>query len=493
MQTSSPGYAGRPGSAAVVEDLHLHPEGEALDLAPPHGQGGVPLGETADDVRAARDGREPHVRLHRVVHEVERLGDERRAGGQDCAHAREVVGLARAKARLLDRVEVLCGRAEDVDPGRVGEVEEGAHVRPPGRALVEGEAGSAAKPRHEPVPHHPPAGGEVEEGIAGAHVRVEAVLLEVLEQGPAGAVDDALRSTGGPRRIHDVERVVERDRLELDLAGGVGQGQLVPGDRPGNRPEVRRLAKIRHDDRPLHARDAGEDLPDAPERIDRGPVVAVAVRGDENPRLDLPETIEHPLHPEVGRARGPHRPEAGRGEHRDDRLGEVRQVARDPVPGTDAGRSEALCGPRDVAVELAPGDDPVVDAVGVRGGHFAPEHDGWPVVAAPEEVLGEVEARVRKPARARHPIRVRENGAALRFGEDLAEVPDAVPERGGLRHRPGMEGRVVRHLDPVALAHVGGETGDPRPLDLLRARLPQRPAHRSRFPDCAIARSRNVK
>ena len=393
MQTSSPGFAGGKRTAVVVEHLDPHAEGEALDLAPPDGGGGVPLGEAADDVGAAGDRGEAEVRLDRLVHEVEGLGDEGGAGGEDRAHAREVVGLARAEPRLLDRVEVLGGGAEDVDAGRVREVEERAHVRPAGRALVEGEARPAPESRHEPVPHHPPAGGEVEEGVAGADVRVEAVLLEVLEEGPAGAVDDALRGAGGARRVHDVERVVEGDRLEFDRAGGVGEGQLVPGDRARHGPEVRRPAKVRHDDGPLDARDAGEDVADPPERVDGGSVVAVAVRADEDLRLDLPEAVEHPLHPEVGRARGPHRPEAGRGEHRDDRLGEVREVARDPVAGADPGRPEPLRGARDVVVELAPGDPPVVDAVSAGGGDLAPEDDGGAVVAAAKEVLGEVEAR----------------------------------------------------------------------------------------------------
>ena len=315
----------------------------------------------------------------------------------------------------------------------------------------------------------------------------------MLEEGPAGAVDDALRGAGGAGRVHDVEGVIEGDRLVFDRAGRVGEGQLVPGDRTRHGPEIRRPAEVRHDDGPFDARDAGEDVADPPERVDGGSVVAVAVRADEHLGLDLPEAVEHPLHPEVGRARGPHRPEAGRGEHRDDRLGEVREVAGDPVAGANPGRPEPLRGARDVVVELAPGDPPVVDAVDAPGGHLAPEDDGGPIVAAEEEILCEVETRVRKPARPRHPIRVREDGVALRGRDDPAEVPDAVPERGRLRHRPGVQGRVVRRLDPVPLAHEGREAGKPRPLDLLGARRPQRPAHRFLHPDCAIARLSDIK
>ena len=64
--------------------------------------------------------------------------------------------------------------------------------------------------------------------------------------------------------------------------------------------------------------------------------VAVAVGGDQHLRLDLAEAVEHALDAEIRRARRPDRAEARGGEHRDDRLRHVRQVAGDPVAGADA-------------------------------------------------------------------------------------------------------------------------------------------------------------
>ena len=37
---------------------------------------------------------------------------------------------------------------------------------------------------HQPVPHHPAAGGEVEEPVARAHVAVQLVFLQVLQGTP---------------------------------------------------------------------------------------------------------------------------------------------------------------------------------------------------------------------------------------------------------------------------------------------------------------------
>jgi hypothetical protein len=43
--------------------------------------------------------------------------------------------------------------------------------------------------------------------------------LVVLDQDAAVAVHDRLGQAGGARRVQDVERVVERDRIERQLAG----------------------------------------------------------------------------------------------------------------------------------------------------------------------------------------------------------------------------------------------------------------------------------
>ena len=44
---------------------------------------------------------------------------------------------------------------------------------------------------------------------------MELVLLEVLQQRAAGAMDDALRDAGGARRVQDVQRMVEREALAV--------------------------------------------------------------------------------------------------------------------------------------------------------------------------------------------------------------------------------------------------------------------------------------
>ena len=97
------------------------------------------------------------------------------------------------------------------------------------RAVEQDQRRLAGQPDDQPVPHHPAAGGEVEEAVARAHVAVEAVLLEVLQERAAGAVHDGLGLAGGARGVEDVERVIERELREC---------QGLPGRRQVVRPEV---------------------------------------------------------------------------------------------------------------------------------------------------------------------------------------------------------------------------------------------------------------
>jgi len=69
--------------------------------------------------------------------------------------------------------------------------------------------------------HHPAAGREVEQAVAGLQVGVQPVFLQVLQQRAARAVDDALRDAGRPARVQHVQRLVEWQGLEVESCGSV--------------------------------------------------------------------------------------------------------------------------------------------------------------------------------------------------------------------------------------------------------------------------------
>ena len=82
------------------------------------------------------------------------------------------------------------------------------------RAIVEHHGGAEREARHEPMPHHPSAGGEIKDPVLGLEVRVQRQFLQVLDERAAGAVDDALGLPGRARRVQDIQRVVEGQRRE---------------------------------------------------------------------------------------------------------------------------------------------------------------------------------------------------------------------------------------------------------------------------------------
>ena len=63
-------------------------------------------------------------------------------------------------------IDELRRRAEHARVLALREAEQRAQVRVARRAIVEQQPRLRRQPRHEPVPHHPAAGGEVEESVA---------------------------------------------------------------------------------------------------------------------------------------------------------------------------------------------------------------------------------------------------------------------------------------------------------------------------------------
>ena len=135
-----------------------------------------------------------------------------------------------------------------------------------------------------------------------------------------------------------------------------------------------------------------QDIGDPGALVERLAAVDVALGGDEDPRLDLAEAIEHPLDAEVGRAGRPHRTHRRRAQHRDDRLGHVGKIGGHAIAGADARRAERRGERRGLVAQLAPRDRPQAPA-------FRFADDGRSVSIALEDVLREVQRRIRKETR----------------------------------------------------------------------------------------------
>src|SRR5256885_1891239 len=106
------------------------------------------------------------------------------------------------------------------------------------------------------------------------------------------------------------------------------------------------------------------------------------------------------------------------------------------VAGFHAQGAQSLRDARDLLVQLAMREASLYLV-------FAPEHHRRGRVAPPQQVLGEVEPRLRIPARPRYPVAVHENPRALRARAHARELPQRFPELLRVLDRPAVEGRIV--------------------------------------------------
>ena len=218
----------------------------------------------------------------------------------------------------------------------LGEVEQDRAAPDEGRAVVEQQRRARGQARDEPVPHHPAAGGEVEQPVARLDVAVQLVLLQVLQQRAAGAVHDALGHAGRARGIQDVERMVERQLREVDLAArAIGRDEIVQRARAlRHAPTGRgRSRDVGHDDDAL-ARDGSrcDDLA-PPWRASRAPCRCSSSRRRRTAPCGSiwPKRSSTPCTPKSGEHDDQMAPMLAAASIADHRLRHVRQVAGDAV------------------------------------------------------------------------------------------------------------------------------------------------------------------
>src|SRR5207253_3819947 len=222
----------------------------------------------------------------------------------------------------------------------------------------------------------------------------------------------------------------------------------------------------RHDHDLAHARQFLDDGAHALERIVLLAVVAVAIGAEERLRLDLAEALEHGFDAEVGRTRRPDDALRERRQRQHSGLGNVRNEGCHPVSRAQAKRLQRLRGARDIAREIRIAYAPLVAGL-------VPEDERLAAVAAPQEVLREIEPRLGEPVRARHLVAVHEDRGALARRLYAAEIPDVGPELFGVLHRPAIELGIAVGLELALADHLARELREARLFDGALARLPQ--------------------
>ncbi len=251
------------------------------------------------------------------------------------------------------------------------------------------------------------------------------MFLQVLQQRTAGAVHDALGFTGGAGRVEDVERRVEGHRREFDLRHR-SVADLREGRPLGFQPQhvdPQNLTDGRH---ALH--DAG----DLVTGVDELAVVGVAVTCEEHGRFYLAKTVERALDAEIRRTAGPHTAERTGRQHGDDGLRSVRQPGGRSHTGPHTQCPQCRYQSGHLPVEFA-------EAQFATRARFQIADDGRPLVPKAQQILGEVELSVMKPACSRKLFAIQEGKGCSARGGNLREVPERLPECVGLCYRPLMQ------------------------------------------------------
>ena len=195
-----------------------------------HGKHRVAEREAGNDVGAPGDAREVHAGLH-VARDVV-VAVSPRAGcrwrGSCAAHARSCV-TAGFSACFSESARYCALMPNTFTRSSAAIVQSASGVRTRHRrTVVEHDRRAARQRAREPVPHHPPARGEIEDPIAGTDGGVKLVFLQVLQQRAARAVHEALRKAGRARREHHVERMVERQTFEAKRNAVAARGEARP-------------------------------------------------------------------------------------------------------------------------------------------------------------------------------------------------------------------------------------------------------------------------
>ena len=165
------------------------------------------------------------------------------------------------------------------------------------RAVVEHHGGPHGQAGDQPVPHHPAAGGEVEDPILAAEIGVQHQLLQMLKQRPPRTVHHAFGESCRAGGVHDVDGVVE---------GGSGGRRYAVAEAAvpafTTVPPFRRSAQSSHSTAPGMAEMSGRSATygttttrsisgirsrtsaDPLERVNLLSGIAVAVGAEEHPR-----------------------------------------------------------------------------------------------------------------------------------------------------------------------------------------------------------------
>ena len=197
--------------------------------------------------------------------------------------------------------------------------------------------------------------------------------------------------------------MIEGNRLEGEIRPRSVPGsashpilqEIRPQPHVAESGDIRRLRQVREQHRGVEGGQLPLDLRHRFPAIERSSLIAVPVHSEEHLGLDLAEPVHDAPGAKLGRAAGPDRADAGRGEHRDHGFRDVGQGSHDAVPASHADAPERGSDGGDVAGQAGIRDGPDRAILGAK-------QDRRMIIPASEGVLGVVQFGARTPLRAEH-------------------------------------------------------------------------------------------
>ena len=192
-------------------------------------------------------------------------------------------------------------------------------------------------------------------GVAAANVVVQHLERERDDDRAAVAVHDGLGQAGGATGVDDPQRVVKRQPERLKLRNF----RVKSGCSPCQVWIVcYRFSSICQAS-PVHQHmlnrgQCRQELGHHGAAVQRTTAVTDAVTGDQHPRLDLLETVQHGLGAHVGGADAPDTADADGGQKSHHGLGNIGQVGGHPVTGLHPLRAQVQGQRRHLLLQLRP-------------------------------------------------------------------------------------------------------------------------------------------
>jgi len=436
---------------------------------------GIAESKAAVEIAAAGYGGQLQVAFDGGVNIPEPLLRQRRSSGENRPQSRQVAAMSRTRSTFFQSRQIAGAGSEYGYPLLFRHSPERQGIGIKGASLVQHDGCPHSQGTDQPVPHHPAAGGKIDNGVIAFQVGMQHQFLQVLQENARRSLHHALGRSGGAGGIHDVERMIWRKLGEVEACRMVVSAcEIIVEHSLGNRCDGGLWIEIRDHHQAADGRNRRRYGLDPLQGVKTVTVVVIAVGAKKHLRLYLAKAFQHSPDAEIGRTGGPDCAQAGAGQHGHHGFGHIGHEARHAITGNDSGFCQGLGKPGYPFIQFSE-----ADPLGITV--FTPEDDRCSLVAITEQVFCKVEPAAAKPTCAGHFRRIIHHLTIPGGGDHAAELPHGFPEVGNMGYGPLVKPVEILKIHALIVIEHCHETGQVGLPDSLRRWRPDRLFHDETF------------